>query len=109
MLTPRSPALGPWFERAGREAIKQRGVLVERLAPVEKVTRQASARLHQFMAKMVEVVDLPPGGLEFWAAKRGPESPSALVNHPDLTTGAIHYVVTGRVPAGASSDVSGMA
>jgi SAM-dependent methyltransferase len=103
---PRSPALGPWFERTGLEAIQQRGVLVERLAPVEQVTRRASARLYQFMAEIAEVVDLPPGGREFWAAQRDPESPTALVNHPDLTVGAIHYVVTGRVPAGASNDVS---
>ncbi|CAN5644865.1 hypothetical protein BH23CHL2_BH23CHL2_03520 [soil metagenome] len=103
---PRSPALGRWFERAGLEAIQQRGVLVERPAPVAQVTRRASARLYQFMAEMAEIVDLPPGGPEFWAAQRDPESPESLANHPDLSTGSIHYIVTGRVPARTSNNLS---
>ena len=60
------------------------------------------------MDEMVEAVDLPAGGQEFWARQRDPELPTAVVQHPDLATGAIHDIVTGRVPAGTSNDVSGM-
>lgn len=50
------------------------------------------------IAEMAKAIDLPPGGREFWAIQRDPDSQDALINHPDLVTGSIRCIAKGRVP-----------
>lgn len=80
----RAAELRRWLERAGLEEVRQRLFPEELWAPLPPAVREAEGMQLRFIALGTERADLPESDRAFWRAQVDPDSPDAIVNHPDF-------------------------
>ncbi len=95
----RTRSMKRWFEGAGLTDVWQRATLSEMWAPLQPVQRQYIAGQLSQIGALAERAGVPSEDLKFWRSQRDPDSPDALVNHPDLFWCEGAFVTVGLRPA----------
>ncbi|MEZ4571019.1 MAG: class I SAM-dependent methyltransferase [Thermomicrobiales bacterium] len=88
-----------FLERSGLTAVAQRTVLVERRAPLNRAERQLYAEFLAYLGQAAPELSLPDEYQQFWSRQVDPDSPDAVINHPELYFVEGQALATGRVPA----------
>ena len=87
------------FRRSGLTDATHRTVLIERWAPLSAADHTYIGTLLQSGAKLASrSLSLGAEATTFWQQQEDPESPEALVNHPEFAFAIGHVVTTGKVP-----------
>lgn len=94
----RSRELRRLFEQAGFLNVRQRTVLIERWAPLTPAEKKCFGQLLSSVAALAEEIGLDGPAGEYFRNQKDPDSPNAIVNHPEFHACRAVTLVIGQVP-----------
>ncbi len=100
----RARTLHGWWRRAGLVAVRQRGILIERRAPLDAANRRYLGEMLAFHRAVAERLPLSDADRAAWRALTDPAAPTYLLDQDDFYHCDGNYVVTARVPGAIDAE-----